>query len=71
MGKKERIIEGAKTLIEDLGDGTIATTIVSPIQSIAFSEEEDDYLLIIKDALGYQHFWNQDGTYDGWEASMK
>lgn len=71
MGKKERIIEGAKALIEDLGDGTIATTIVSPIQSIEFSEEEDDYLLIIKDALGYEHFWNQDGTYDGWEASMK
>lgn len=70
MGKKERIIEGGQSLFEDLGNGMTETTIVAPIEFISASENEEDYLLIIKDALGYTHYWNPDGSYDGWEASM-
>jgi len=70
---KERIIEGGQALYEDLGNGMTEVTIVSPIKLVSTmkAEDEEGYLLIIEDALGYEHFWNPDGSYDGWEAPVK
>ena len=70
MSKKQRVIEGGQALFEDLGNGMTATTIVSPIKLISVSEVEDEYLLVIEDALGYEHYWLQDGTYDGWSMAL-
>ena len=72
MEKKERIIEGGQSLFEDLGNGMTEVTIVSPIKLVSAIESEDGegYLLVIEDALGYEHYWNPDGSYDGWGASM-
>lgn len=71
MSKKQRLIEGGQSLFEDLGNGMAATTIVAPIKLVSASfDEEDGYMLVIEDALGYEHYWFHDGTYDGWGALL-
>jgi len=39
-------------------------TIVAPIKE--FNADTGNYGLIITDALGVEHYFDYDGTYDGW-----
>jgi len=71
MTKKQITIQDGQNLFEDLElAGMTMTKIYAPIQSVVHSTEPGDYLLVLEDAFGYTHYWNQDGTYDGWEKSM-
>lgn len=67
----KRIIEGGQSLFEDLGNGMTEVTIVSPIKWAYSAREGEDegYMLMLQDALGYEHYWSLDGSYDGWGMS--
>ena len=71
MINKQTIIDGARALYEDLEDGGSVLHLYTPITVLGTSMEPGDYSLIIEDGFGHTHYFNEDGTYDGWEAPVK
>ena len=40
---------------------------MAPIKEI----KSEDYLIVLKDALGITHYWSKDGHYDGYSVSYE
>lgn len=71
MSKRDQTIELARQMYEDLEGGGSVLHLYTPIKVISTSTDPDEYCLVIEDGCGYTHYFNPDGTYDGWEASLK
>lgn len=41
-----------------------AIKMLSPLKEVRY--DTGNYLLVIKDALGVEHYFDYDGKYDGW-----
>jgi hypothetical protein len=46
----------------------VEVTITTPIRVIP---SKTDYLLIIEDYYGVRHYFEKDGTYDGWSKETQ
>ena len=71
MNNKKVIIDGARALYEDLEDGGSVLHLYTPIKVISTSNSSEEYALVLEDGFGHTHYFNEDGTYDGWEAPVK